>query len=178
MKYRRTDFPLLASLLILSTLHSLDGYSKDLVIVYKGEVGSFTEVHTRANTPFPIGGGTMMGHGIGEVLVQKEIHQLILMVSLIPSESVVDVYSLKPVGEPRKKAARKAVVACLTNANVEDALNLILRGFQSRVDVPEKIGQQFHEALFECLEPSRPEELTWAVKFHEEITLGNWERDY
>jgi hypothetical protein len=169
MKFRRTDLLLLASLLILFALYSPDVYSKDMVRVYKGEVGSFKEVRTRAN-PYPM-------HGRGEVLAQEEIHRLILLVGLIPSESVVDVYSIKTLSKTEKKTARSGVVKCLTNAKVEATLNAILRGFQTRLDVPDEVNQQFHKELFQCLEPSRPEELTWAVEFREETFLGEWARE-
>jgi hypothetical protein len=116
--------------------------------------------------------------GIGEVLVREEIHRLILLVGLIPSESVVDVYAIKPLSKTDKKVARSGVVKCLTNAKVVATLNAILRGFQTSRDVPDEINQQFHKELFQCLEPSRPEELTWGVEFREETILGEWVRDY
>jgi len=168
LKRPGVSLSVLLTLLFLPPLRSAVVFSDDLT-VFKREVGSYV---TTEQTLYMPGNKTRDG------LHKRDItHRLVLIVTLVPAQAVVDVYSIEPLNETDKKAARGSVEKCLLADAVRKPLNSIVTGFRNRIDVPMEINNQFHQAFFQCLEPSRHEQLNYATEFQTEKTVGEWKSE-
>jgi hypothetical protein len=155
----------LLTLLFLAALRTVVVFSDDLT-VFKREVGNYA---TTEQTHYLPGNKTKDG------LHKRDItHRLVLVVKLVPAQAVVDVYSIEPLNETDKKTARSSVEKCLLTDAVRKPLNSIVTGFRNRIDVPMEINDHFHQAFFQCLEPSRHEQLNYSTEFQTEKTVGEW----
>lgn len=158
----------LLTLLFLAALRTVVVFSDDLT-VFKREVGNYA---TTEQTHYLPGNKTKDG------LHKRDItHRLVLVVKLVPAQAVVDVYSIEPLNETDKKTARSSVEKCLLTDAVRKPLNSIVTGFRNRIDVPMEINDQFHQAFFQCLEPSRNEQLNYSTEFQTEMTVGEWKSE-
>ncbi len=168
MKRTGVSPSVLLSLLSLVALRTVVLFSDDLT-VFNREVGSYA---TTEQTLYMPGNKTRDGLHTRDIT-----HRLVLVVKLVPAQAVVDVYSIEPLNETDKKAARSSVEKCLLTDAVRKPLNSIVTGFRNRIDVPMEINNHFHQAFFQCLEPSRHEQLNYATEFQTEKTVGEWKSE-
>ena len=168
MKQAQVGPSLLLGLLSLWALHTV-AFSSDDLTVFKREVGNHVTTEQALYMP---------GNKTKDGLHKRDItHKLVLVVELVPAQAVVDVYSIEPLDEADKKAARSSVEKCLLTDAVSKPLSSIVAGFRNRIDVPEEINNQFHQAFFQCLEPSRHEQFNYATEFQTEETIGEWKSE-